>query len=242
MFVAATRFPVLDGPARAARVQRWSAGLLRALGVYIETRGAPPPPGAAMLVANHVSWLDIFVLNTHCPARFVAKSEVRAWPLIGWLCERAGTLFIRRARRHHTAHINAVIAAALSRGETFAVFPEGTTTAGDRVLPFHGSLLEPAIAAGVTVYPAALRYVRADGSLCGEADYAGERSLLESLWLIVSQPGITARLVFLPGLPAAGSDRRTLAQEAGRVIATALTLPAPARGAGTGGGPPDAAR
>ena len=144
--------------------------------------------------------------------------------MIGWFCEQAGTFFIERARRRHTARINGQVAAALMQGDTVAVFPEGTTTAGNVVLPFHASLLQPALECDALLYPVAIRYTRADGSLCSEADYAGDKSLAGSLRLMVTQPVILARLQFLPQLTCAGRPRHELACEAARLIAGALDL------------------
>ena len=175
-----------------------------------------------MLVANHVSWLDIFAINAVLPARFVAKSEIRGWPLIGWLCERAGTVFIRQARRHDTMRVNHAIGAALSAGDIFAVFPEGTTTDGSRVLKFHSSLLEPALQARADVQPVALRYARPDGSLCDEVSYEGERSLWDTVVAMTRVPSIRVEVSFLPPLQGDLSHRRQLARAAEDAIRQAL--------------------
>ena len=241
--LAAFAFPFDTPSRRALRIRRWSARLLRILAVHLTVEGVPPRAGApAMMVANHVSWLDIFAINAVRPARFVAKSEVRGWPVIGWLCARVGALFIERVRRHHVAQINTCVATALAAGDTFAVFPEGTTTAGDVMLPFHASLLEPALACGTMLHPVAIRYTRGDGSLCREADYAGDKSLLDSLLAMITQPRIEVVLVFLTPLGTAGTHRRALAREAERAIATALRLPWPSKGAGKVADPRAAAR
>jgi 1-acyl-sn-glycerol-3-phosphate acyltransferase len=195
-----------------------------------------------MLVANHISWLDVFAINSVQPSRFIAKSEVRSWPLLGWLCEATGTLFIHRARRHHTAHINQQVVAALALGDSFAIFPEGTTTAGDTLLPFHASLLEPALTGNAIVYPLAIRYTRPDGSHCPEADYTGDKSLLGSMWLIVSQREIHGHLQFLPPVATANRQRREVARAAESAIANALNLAVPHRGAETAADPPAEAR
>jgi len=161
--------------------------------------------------------------------RFVAKSEIRRWPLIGWLCAQGGTLFIERAQRRHTLNINAQIVAGLKAGDTFAVFPEGAITSGDVVLPFHASLLQPALACNARLFPVAVRYTRADGSLCFEADYEGAKTLLDSLRLILTQPVIHVHLQFLPPLACGARHRRDLADDAAAQIAAALNLPAPQR-------------
>ena len=175
-----------------------------------------------MLVANHVSWLDIFAVNAVVPVRFVAKSEIRSWPLIGWLCERAGTVFIRQARRHDTLRVNEAISAALQEGDIFAVFPEGTTTDGTQVIKFHSSLLDPALKAAAKVQPAALRYTRADGSLCTEVSYAGERSLWDTVRDMSAENEILVEVTFLPPLEGAAAHRRELARGAEEAIRRAL--------------------
>ncbi len=228
------------GPAgRVNYIQRWSARLLAILAVRVEVSGTPPLAGVApaMIVANHVSWLDIFAINTVRTVRFVAKSEIRRWPVFGWLCAQVGTLFIERARRHHIAQINEQVVAALRKGDVFAVFPEGMISAGNVLLPFHASLLQPALACDAMLYPVAIRYTRADGSLCSEADYEGDKSMLGSLLLMLTQPVIHARLQFLPPLASAGKHRRELAHEAARLIADALGVTAPRRSAGKAAGP-----
>lgn len=227
----------LDHAGRADYVRRWSAHLLSILAIRLEVSGKPPGAGTtAMIVANHVSWLDIFAINAAHPVRFVAKSEIRRWPIFGPICEQGGTLFIERARRHHIAEINRKMAAALRQGDTFAVFPEGMITTGDMLLPFHASLLQPALTCEAMLYPVAIRYTRADGSLCSEADYQGEKSMMDSLKLMVTQPKIIARLHFLPPLACSGKHRRELALEAARLIATSLGVPVPRKHGETASG------
>jgi 1-acyl-sn-glycerol-3-phosphate acyltransferase len=229
--IVAVRFPFYDDAKRMGWVRHWTARLLAILAVRVKVSGAPPVAGVspAMIVANHVSWLDIFAINAVRNVRFVAKSEIRRWPVFGWLCAQGSALFIERARRHHIAHINRQMVAALRQGDLFVVFPEGYTSAGDVVLPFHTSLLQPALACDAMLYPVAIRYTRADGSLCSEADYEGDKSMLGSLLLMLTQPVIYARLQFLPPLASAGMHRRELAHEASRLIAGALGVPAPRR-------------
>lgn len=224
MLTIATLFPFYSPAHRGTAVKRWSKSLLDMLGVALHVHGDPPRAHAqpAMLVANHVSWLDIYAINAVLPVRFVAKSEIRAWPVIGWLSARTGTLFIERARRRDTVRISGEIVTAMQRGDVVTVFPEGTTTDGSQVLRFHGSLLQPALHAGAHVHPVALRYARGDGSLCVEAAYDGDKSLLDTLRLIVGQPVIHAHVWFLQPLPTDAADRRTLAQAAQAAIADRL--------------------
>lgn len=229
MLTIALRFPFYAPARRRIAVKRWSHSLLGMLGVKLHVHGEIPRNDApheheqpAMLVANHVSWLDIYAINAVLPVRFVAKSEIRQWPVIGWLSAKTGTLFIERARRRDTVRISGEIVAAMRRGDVVTVFPEGTTTDGSQVLRFHGSLLQPALQAEAHVHPVALRYERGDGSLCVEAAYDGDKSLWDTLRLIVARPVIHVHVWFLQSLPAAGADRRTLAHTAQAAIADRL--------------------
>jgi 1-acyl-sn-glycerol-3-phosphate acyltransferase len=229
MLTIATLFPFYSAAHRSAAVKRWSQSLLDMLGVQLHVHGEIPRNGAprgqplpAMLVANHVSWLDIYAINAVLPVRFVAKSEIRAWPVIGWLSANTGTLFIERARRRDTLRISGDIVAAMQRGDVVTVFPEGTTTDGSQVLRFHASLLQPALQAGAQVHPVALRYQRGDGALCVEAAYDGDKSLWDTLRLIVAQPVVHTHLWFLPALATDATDRRTLAHAAHAAIADRL--------------------
>lgn len=224
LLTVAVRFPFFTPAHRRAAVKRWSQSLLHMLGVRLHVHGEPPRRHVlpAMLVANHVSWLDIYAINAVLPVRFVAKSEIRAWPAFGWLSAKTGTLFIERARRRDTARINHEIADAMLRGDVVTVFPEGTTTDGSQVLRFHSSLLQPALLAEARVYPVALRFEREDGSLCVEAAYDGDKSLWDTLRLIVAQPAIHIHVWFLQALPVGAVHRRTLAATAHQAIADRL--------------------
>jgi 1-acyl-sn-glycerol-3-phosphate acyltransferase len=152
------------------------------------------------------------------PMRFVAKSEVRQWPLIGWLCARAQTLFIERGRARDAARINKQIVQLLQNGECLAVFPEGTTTDGTQVGSFHASLLQPAVDAGAEVHPVAIRYQDAQGAHSTAAAYIDDLSFAASLWNILNCRNLHVRLLATPSLDAAGSDRRTLTRTAWQQI------------------------
>jgi len=234
--IAALVYPFIERPARRRHIRRWSAQLLHILAVRLHATGTPPAGGALLMVANHVSWLDICAINAFTPTRFVAKSEIRHWPLVGWLAACGDTLFVHRARRRHTRQINDEMAAAMRAGDSFAVFPEGATTHGDILLPFHTSLLQPALECEAPVYPVAIRYLRADASLCVEADYEGDKTLVESLLQLITQPRVDLHLQFLPPIDCKGMHRRELTDEAARRIANALGLAAPNRRVESGRG------
>ena len=235
-------FPFVDSARQLAIIRSWSRGMLRALDVRLRVVGAPPgghPP--TMLVTNHVSWLDIWVIHAVCPVRFVAKSDVRRWPVLGWLVTRAGTIYIERSRRHDTRRTNRHIVEVLSRGERVGVFPEGTTTDGTHLRPFHASLFQPALGAGARVVCAAIRYPLRGGAPNPDAAYTGERSLLASLRLILAQRRLRAELIFCGTVDPVGKTRRDLARESHRLIARALGFSRPGTEPETADGPPDAA-
>lgn len=211
MVVMAWRFPSLDAAGRQQRIRWWSGKLLRLAGIEFTSQGLPRP-GASLLVANHVSWLDIAVIHAACPqARFVSKADVLAWPLLGWLIRGAGTLFIQRERKRDAMRVVHEMAAALQRGDTVAVFPEGTTGAGDVVLPFHANLLQAAIATEVPVQLAVLRYSQPGERFSTAAQYIGDTTLLQSIWWVLSAHGLRVDLRMLPPQGTAHADRRALA-------------------------------
>lgn len=228
VLTVALLFPFYGTERRKDAVRRWSARILSIANVVPKLHGIPPPPGnrPLVLVANHVSWLDIQLIHSIWQVRFVAKSEVRDWPVIGWLSARTGTLFIERGSRRHAVRINQAIHAAFVEGDAIGVFPEGTTTQGDEIGKFHASLLQPAVDEEAMVCPVALRYLDAKGNLCVDASYVGETSLAESIRMILRQPRITAELFFLPPIDARGRTRRDLARETRELIRTSLSLPA----------------
>lgn len=214
------------------------------MGVTVQAQGTPPcdGPRVAMIAANHVSWLDIFAISGVRSTRFIAKSEVRDWPLAGWIAERAGTIFIRRERRRDTARINDLVHAALAEGDCVGLFPEGTTTEGDRLLKFHSSLFEPAVANAARIFPVAVRYEHADGTLCRAMAYVGELSFMQSLALVIRQRGAVARVRFAEPVEAAGLGRREVAALAEERVATMLGVPCPHRAPRIPPGPPAAPR
>ena len=224
-------------------MQWWSRKLLRLLGVTLRVEGSPPrtTERSAMIAANHISWLDIFVVDAAWPTRFVAKSEIRDWPVAGWIAERAGTLFIRRERRRDAARMNERVHQVLAEGDCVGLFPEGTTTLGDRLLKFHSSLFEPALANAAHVHPAAIRYEHADGSPCPDVAYVDELSFMESMARVIAQRGLVARLVFAEPIDCASlAGRREAAATAHERIASLLRLPPAGNPPGIRADPPAA--
>ncbi len=224
LLICALVFPFSDAAGRLRHIRRWSAQLLSIcrVRVDIEYCGALQADAPALLVANHVSWLDIFVINAMHPYRFVAKSDIRDWPLIGWLCARTGTVFIARGRLRDVRRIFQDLVDSLRNDERIAFFPEGTTAAQGSLLPFHANLFEAAIDAQVAIQPCALRYVDPQGQLHPAVDFVGDMTFAQSMLAILRGQKITARLMVLPAIGTAAAHRRELAEKTRATIADAL--------------------
>lgn len=199
--------------------RRWAQGGLRLLGVRRRVTGAVPP-GGFLLVSNHLSYLDVLVLSAELPVRFVAKREVATWPVWGPLARWTGTLFIDRAHPRDARRVADAVGAALARGESVAIFPEGTSSPGDEVLPFRSALFEGTVAAGTNTVPAALSYrvaaqaPTARTSVC----WWGEMEFLPHLVALAGLDAIDAALVLGPPL-VPETERRTLADRAHAAVA-----------------------
>lgn len=220
VFQAAVLFGFCSLAARDRMISHWSAKLLEILGVRLIATTPPEFTHGALLVANHISWLDVFLIHAAKRVHFVSKHEVRNWPVVGWLAWRAGTLFIERAKKSDTARINQEMHTLLRDGAWVAVFPEGTSTDGSKLLRFLPSLFQPAVDEKLPVVPAALQYQTPAGDYTNAAAYADHVSFGTSLWRIAGERDILARITF--GAPIHGDNRRELAQAAYREIASAL--------------------
>jgi len=221
--VIALVFPWLDASARHAQIKRWSDRLLKILAVSIDIRGdLSLRDGNVLVVANHVSWLDIFVLNAVHPVRFVAKAELGRWPIVGALVRGAGTLFIERAKRRDTHRVNHHVAEVLSAGDVVAIFPEGTTSDGATTLPFKSSLLQPIVEAAGRVQPVAIRYQGSDGVRSLAPAYIGEMTFLGSVWRVCGEKSLQVALVAPPAIEASGGNRRELARNVEAIIRAGL--------------------
>lgn len=208
------RFPRLSVAEREAIVQAWARQLLRIWRIDLQVRGEPPVRGPMLLVANHISWLDIVVMHAACYCRFVSKADVRAWPVIGMLATGAGTLYITRESRRDALRTVHHMADALRAGEVLAVFPEGTTSNGLALLPFHANLLQAAISANAPVQPVALQFI--DGS-SGEISlvpcYVGDDTLVASIWRTLTTPGVRAVVSYGEPQNPHSRERREWAEE-----------------------------
>lgn len=197
LFCVSLVYRFLSAGQRAALNRFWSRRLMRMCGVRLSIKGEPRLTGAVLWAANHVSWIDIFVVNAVRATAFVAKSEIRGWPVIGWLAAGAGTLFIERSQRHAVHAMGQSIHECFARGDAVGLFPEGTTTEGFELRPFHASLFEPARAAGVDIQPVALRFLHHGQRSCFAA-FVGEETLVANLWRVLGATGLAVEVVFLP--------------------------------------------
>ncbi|MDG9701371.1 1-acyl-sn-glycerol-3-phosphate acyltransferase [Streptomyces sp. DH37] len=248
---------------REGLVRRWNRAIAAALGVRVRVTGAPAA-GPALVVANHVSWLDVPLLAAVVPGRMLAKREVGRYPVLGRLAARGGTLFIDRERLRSLPGTVGEIAAALRAGSTVVVFPEGSTRCGRQRGPFRRAVFQAALDAGVPVQPVAIRYrtrgaaggaaggaVEAGGTVDARAAFVGDDTLAASLRRVAAARGLVAEVTVLPPLPpGAHPDRRALAGAAREAVEAALTAavetaavaggrpcpppPGPATGTGTG--------
>ncbi len=227
LVTAALLYGRMNAAAQRHTVRRWARDTLTALGITVRVHGLATPhaealPPHCLMVGNHISWLDILVLLSVCPAIFVAKSEIRGWPLVGWLCARVGTLFIERGRRTSARRTSKTMSDALRRGTLVCIFPEGTTTEGLGVARFHSALFQPAVDTGAAVQPFALRYAFHNGQYCAAPNYVGETSFMASLWAATSARRMVADLEFLAPFDATAHDRRQLARNAETSVVAAL--------------------
>jgi 1-acyl-sn-glycerol-3-phosphate acyltransferase len=243
LWVTGIRFPRLDAAGQDNELRRWARRLLAILNVRVTCLNEPATlPPRCVLVANHVSWLDIMTIFAVRPAVFVAKEDVRRWPVIGKLCAQAGTLFIERGRGHHARHINGRVATTLLAGRVFAMFPEGTTSDGRILNRFHRALFQSAVDAEAVLQPVGIRYTDPDGAWTDAPAFVGDMSLVGSIWRLVSAQTLVAELRFAAAIPARNLHRRELAQQAETAIAGVLDLAPPGKPLETRSDPPDAPR
>jgi 1-acyl-sn-glycerol-3-phosphate acyltransferase len=216
------RFGSYSATQRHARIQWWSAKVLRLIGITLHAQGTPHA-GAKLVVSNHVSWLDIAAIHAVIPeAHFVSKADVKQWPLIGRLVTGAGTLFIEREKKRDALRVVHQMAEALQAGDTVAVFPEGTTGDGRTLLPFHANLLHAAVTTATPVQPVVLRFFDAQHTISPLAEFLGETTLAQSAWRFVCARGLNVEVKVLTAQGTAHADRRALAAHLRETIAAEL--------------------
>ena len=207
-------FPRLSPAQRELRVQVWSTEMLACMGIRLIVKGQPPPAGPLLLAANHISWLDITSMHAARHCRFVSKADVKHWPLIGRLATGAGTLFIERESRRDAMRVVHHMAERLRAGDVLAIFPEGTTSDGVSLRPFHANLFQAAIAADAPVQPVAMQFIdQATGKQSLAPCYIDDDTLLGSLWRTLCTPGIAVVITFGELQTAQGRSRRAWAAD-----------------------------
>ena len=207
-----TIFPFAQEATKKHHIQMWSRQLIKLFNVKLKVINAHylPKSGGYLIAANHISWIDIASIHSFLPCRFVAKSEVAGWPVFGWMAKQTGTLFIRRDNKRHGKAIAKQLEDLLPR-EPICIFPEGTSTAGDRVLPFKTNLFEPAAQTHIPTFPMAIRYRNQDGEYSDATAFIGEMTLIDSIAKMLRAKTITVELIFAPN-PATDLDRKDLAE------------------------------
>ncbi|MBC7598323.1 MAG: 1-acyl-sn-glycerol-3-phosphate acyltransferase [Polaromonas sp.] len=209
LWIVAVRLPRLQPSQQSAQVQAWALALLGHAGITLEIRGRPPITGPVLLVSNHISWLDIPVMHAARHCRFISKSDVQDWPLIGTLATAAGTLYIERSSRRDALRMVHLMRDALHANEVLAVFPEGTTGDGRALLAFHANLLQAAVSANAPVQPVGLRFAdKSSGQTSYAPSYIGDETLVGSIWRTLCAPAIVAVVHYGEPEWAEGRDRR----------------------------------
>ena len=212
-WIIRSTFARLTPQQQGARVQQWAGQMLAIMGIRLLVQGQPPEHGPLLLVSNHISWLDILTVHAARHVRFVAKSVIRGWPVLGALATGGGSLYIERERRRDALRVAHRMSQALAEGDLVAVFPEGTTSDGSGLLPFHGNLLQAAISAGAPIMPAALRFVdAASGQTSRAPRYIDDDNLIVSVWRVLTAPPLLAIVRFGEAQSSHGRDRRTWAR------------------------------
>ncbi len=226
LWISVTSFARGDSVRRHLIIRKWSRKILQHAGITVRAIGFPSDAERPVtLVANHVSWADIFALNTERACHFIAKAELRRWPVAGRLLANVGTVFINRNDRKDTHRLKRVVHELLEAGETVAVFPEGTTSIGHDVLKFHASLLEPIVASEGEVWVVAIRYFCHGKGAAREAEvrtdaaaYIGDMNLLQSLRAIHRAEPVIAEVRFIEAIDCRGLSRRDVARRAEAAI------------------------
>jgi 1-acyl-sn-glycerol-3-phosphate acyltransferase len=216
---------VNDNRIRGAWLHRWSRRLVKLLNIQITSVGTPPQRG--LLVSNHLSYLDIVVFGAAQPMIFVSKDDVRSWPIIGWMTRCAGTLYINRQRKSDVAEIAPAFAPVINQGMVLTLFPEGTSTGGDRVLPFMSSLFEPAVLNDWPVSPAWIGYALENGSVADEVCYWRDMTFFSHFLNLLSKKSIQAKIVFDVPAPATVNRKQLARNLHAQVCAFARTYGTP---------------
>jgi 1-acyl-sn-glycerol-3-phosphate acyltransferase len=208
-----TVFPKIDQDDRHARVNVWAGQMLQIVGIELVVNGTPPAEGPVLLVANHISWLDILVMHASRHCRFVSKSDIKKWPFVATLADGGGTMYLERESRRDAHRVVTQMAERLRAGDILAVFPEGTTGDGITLKPFHANLIQAAIEAQVPAQPVALKFIdAASGEPSFAPSYVDDETLVGSIWRTLTAPPLVAVVTFGSAHSHEGQTRRVWAQ------------------------------
>jgi len=217
------RWPIQDRRYRCG-VSWWLRHVVHIIGGRIHVTGQSEPH-STLLIANHVSWLDIPLLGGLAHVYFLSKQEVRTWPIVGWLADKAGTLFIQRGARDAARQANELIAARLQTQGNVLIFPEGTTTEGLDMKRFHARLFAGATEAQAAVQAIAVQYLDTTGQISHQVPYVNQQNLFDNLWRLLAEPYLTIEVNFLPVLQVSDfSSRKALASYSEQQIRQVLQL------------------
>jgi 1-acyl-sn-glycerol-3-phosphate acyltransferase len=221
-FILLLIFPWLKTGQRHHSIRKWCQQLLGIFQMRLSVIGAEQLEDAHYLMAaNHISWIDIHVINAFKPHYFVAKSEVASWPIFGWMAKQLGTLFIERGKASSIRKMVPELAAQLGK-KAICIFPEGTSTDGWQVAPFKPNLFEAAIVASAPVYVLAIQYFELQtGKKTTAPAFIGDMGLVDSMWNLICSPPICAQISISEKLPAL-KDRKALAELSQSLIAAQL--------------------
>jgi 1-acyl-sn-glycerol-3-phosphate acyltransferase len=216
-------FPKGSDEQQARGVEVWARGMLAIIGIQVRVKGHPAQ-GPVLMAANHISWLDILVMHAACHCRFVAKSEIRSWPLVGALTTGSGSLYIERSSNRDALRVVHQMAEALQQGQVLAVFPEGGTSDGITLLPFHANLLQAAISADAPIQPIALQFFDTHTHEVSVVPcYRDDDTLLSSFWRTLCAPPLLAQVRYGDKQYAQGRNRRDWAQDLQATVADLRT-------------------
>ncbi len=214
-------FPLLPLRVRKKMIQSWCARLLRILKVKVIIHGDDSILFGAqpyLLVANHISWLDIHIINSIRPVIFVAKSDVSKWPIFGYLASMLGTIFLKREKLSDIKRVIQLMKEKLSHQEVVAIFPEGTSTDGKTVLPFKSNLFESAHQAQIDVLPITIQY-KENNEYSNRAAFIGDMELIDSIKNILKSNHLVVHIHLFDRLPSHLS-RQELASQAHHLVAS----------------------
>lgn len=220
LFIAAGVLPFVNARQRGRIIRWWCRLLLRCFNIRLKVFGTPPDNATkqTMFVANHISWADIHALNSIIPVRFIAKLEIKSWPVFGYLVTKSGTLFINRTIRKDAARIVEITTDSLLHAENVCFFPEGTTTDGTHVLPFKTSIIQAAVDANASIWPLTVYYPSVDGQPNLTMAYAGETTMIESMDQILRIRYPVVELHFLAPITCVGQTRQAVSHQAREAI------------------------